>query len=192
MATDWDDDQVNELVRLWDAGGSAGTIAKQLGITKNAVLGKIHRLRKAGHRIKRPSLTRSAINTASAAASAARNARRRSRDEINETMGAAARVRLIIAGNGAVIEKPEGKPSPYESVNVTAWQPLPGVQPLPLMRLSVMSCRWPVEIAASDEHHFCGAMKINGPYCLHHARLGKSNVQPTPKSIDRLAKRYAA
>lgn len=41
----WTDDAVETLTRLWGQGDlSAAMIARRLGVTRNAVLGKIHRL----------------------------------------------------------------------------------------------------------------------------------------------------
>ena len=40
----WNEENIRELRRLWDAGYSASAIGKQIGITKNAVIGKAHRL----------------------------------------------------------------------------------------------------------------------------------------------------
>jgi len=44
---------VNELIRLWDEGLSASAVAAALGVSKNIVVGRIHRLRKAGADIAR-------------------------------------------------------------------------------------------------------------------------------------------
>jgi GcrA cell cycle regulator len=45
----WTDDRVEALKRLWADGLSAGQIAKQLGgVTRNAVIGKVHRLGLSG------------------------------------------------------------------------------------------------------------------------------------------------
>ena len=42
---DWTEDQVSMLARLWQEGLSASHVARQLGgISRNAVIGKIHRL----------------------------------------------------------------------------------------------------------------------------------------------------
>jgi GcrA cell cycle regulator len=41
---DWTDEKISELTGMWSAGLTAGAIGKQLGITKNAVVGKVHRL----------------------------------------------------------------------------------------------------------------------------------------------------
>ena len=40
----WTDEQVEELKRLWDQGLTTGEIGKALGVSKNAVVGKAHRL----------------------------------------------------------------------------------------------------------------------------------------------------
>lgn len=44
MTIEWSNEQVEELVRLWDEGLSTSEIGKKLGTTKNAVVGKAHRL----------------------------------------------------------------------------------------------------------------------------------------------------
>ena len=45
----WTDDRVEILTRLWGEGLSASQIARELGdVTRNAVIGKVHRLGLAG------------------------------------------------------------------------------------------------------------------------------------------------
>ena len=41
----WTDEQVEELKKLWDQGLTTGEIGKALGVSKNAVVGKAHRLK---------------------------------------------------------------------------------------------------------------------------------------------------
>src|SRR5258708_19866700 len=42
----WSDDRVEQLKKLWEGGLSATQIAAELGnVTRNAVIGKVHRLR---------------------------------------------------------------------------------------------------------------------------------------------------
>lgn len=45
----WTEDRVDLLKKLWAQGHSASQIAKQLGgVTRNAVIGKVHRLGLSG------------------------------------------------------------------------------------------------------------------------------------------------
>ena len=44
----WTDEQVEELKRLWGEGLTTGEIGKALGVSKNAVVGKAHRLALTG------------------------------------------------------------------------------------------------------------------------------------------------
>jgi len=41
----WTDERISDLTRLWDSGQSASHIGKVLGVSKNAVIGKAHRLK---------------------------------------------------------------------------------------------------------------------------------------------------
>ncbi|MBN9581765.1 MAG: GcrA family cell cycle regulator [Afipia sp.] len=51
----WTDDRVEQLKKLWEAGLSASQIAAELGnITRNAVIGKVHRLAAPRQRKVRP------------------------------------------------------------------------------------------------------------------------------------------
>ena len=40
----WSDEQVERLRKMWLEGLTANEIAKKLGVTKNAIVGKVHRL----------------------------------------------------------------------------------------------------------------------------------------------------
>ena len=41
---DWNEDTISRLRALWDEGHSTAEIGRRLGVTKNAVVGKAHRL----------------------------------------------------------------------------------------------------------------------------------------------------
>jgi len=41
----WTDERVAELMRLWEAGRSASEIGRLLGVSKNSVVGKAHRMK---------------------------------------------------------------------------------------------------------------------------------------------------
>ena len=41
---EWTDDTIRELRQLWSEGHSTAEIGRRMGVTKNAVVGKAHRL----------------------------------------------------------------------------------------------------------------------------------------------------
>lgn len=51
---DWTDESEAKLIELWNSGLSASVCAAKLGgnLTRNAVMGKIHRLRRAGVKLR--------------------------------------------------------------------------------------------------------------------------------------------
>jgi GcrA cell cycle regulator len=71
MSMEWDEPRIELLKRLWFAGETARTIAERLGrgVTRNAVIGKAHRLGLTG---KQGSL-RAALKRRPAPASTASN-----------------------------------------------------------------------------------------------------------------------
>lgn len=58
MTSQWTEERVAELTELWNSGLSAARVAAKLGeVTRNAVIGKVHRLGLSG----RPSPIRRAV-----------------------------------------------------------------------------------------------------------------------------------
>jgi GcrA cell cycle regulator len=73
-AATWTEDRVRTLSTLWSAGLSAAAVAKRLGgeVTRNAVIGKLHRLGLAGReRPSAPKIVRSRPPAAPAASARA-------------------------------------------------------------------------------------------------------------------------
>ncbi len=46
--TGWTEERIDRLGKLWQEGSSTAAIGKLLGISKNAVVGKVHRLKLKG------------------------------------------------------------------------------------------------------------------------------------------------
>ena len=40
----WTDERITQLTLLWDEGVTTAEIGRRIGVTKNAVIGKVHRL----------------------------------------------------------------------------------------------------------------------------------------------------
>ena len=146
----WTDERVEILTKLWADGLSASQIAKELGgVTRNAVIGKVHRLGLSG-RAKAPS-------------SSAKRAKRAPRAGGYSTRQSRATTRV------------NGRKSPNPSViSRPALEDLVAPEPkkLDLVELSDKRCKWPFGDPATDEFYFCGhAVKDEQPYCEYHSAL---------------------
>lgn len=161
----------DEIVRLWRAGKSAREIGDQLGMTRNAVIGVIHR---AGLGNKRENPFQS----------------RPKKPPIHKPRKAKAMPKLIVCGGGnTVLEKPDAGP-PKVTISARAWEALPGSDPKPLTHAT--GCKWPI----GDEPLFCCLpVEGEGAYCPEHKRRSLAKVQPeanTPNKLARQLRKWAA
>lgn len=143
---EWTPSVVETLRVKWEGGGASEAIAAELGTTKGAVVGKARRLGLV-HAINRvaaaPTLgSRGRAGMATQLTKSARAARAGNRPE-----------RSVAADAGG-----------RKALKSTAWLPLPGSSPVPLLMLSAGQCRWPVGDAPTL---FC-AEHAEGVYCAHH------------------------
>ena len=165
----WTDERVELLKKLWAEGLSASQIAGELGgVTRNAVIGKVHRLGLSGRaKTARPSTPRPRKPRAP-----------------NRTM----RPRERVIGNTALkaeaLPAEELAPRPEALPDVV----VPMMKKLNIMQLNERTCKWPVGDPTTDDFHFCGcAAKPGLPYCEYHARIAYQ-----PASNDRRRERRAA
>ena len=143
----WTDERVELLKKLWADGLSASQIAAELGgITRNAVIGKVHRLGLSG-RAKSPS-----------------SATPRPRKP--RSSGHMLRVsRPSVRGNTALAYDYDVEPEP-ELLEI------PLEQRKTLLQLNEHTCRWPIGDPGSSEFFFCGGETANElPYCAYHSRV---------------------
>lgn len=158
----WTDERVELLRKLWLEGLSASQIARELanGISRNAVIGKVHRLGMSG-RVKAP---------APAAA--------RPRAKIPRPGGYQRAGAPMLRGNTALAIRSQPVeaifPAPEEDVVI------PMSEMVTIMDLKESMCRWPMGDPTSGEFRYCGAKKATtqiGPYCSYHSRVAYQPVQ---------------
>lgn len=161
----WTDERVELLRKLWLDGLSASQIANELsnGITRNAVIGKVHRLGLSGRaKAPAPSVQR------------ARTTERTMRPAAPAPRASAPLVRgnLAFALAPSVMQAPEARVE-EEAVVV------PLSERVTIMELRESMCRWPLGDPASSEFRYCGAdAPIGaGPYCRYHARVAYQPAQ---------------
>ncbi|MCR6645741.1 MAG: GcrA family cell cycle regulator [Terricaulis sp.] len=139
----WTEERVATLRKLWAEGLSASQIAKQLGgVTRNAVIGKVHRLGLAGR------------------ATPSRPAKRPVRPARPRVVSPTA-PRLRPAVTAPTVAMPELEPVRFEDGNTAS-----------VLTLNESMCKFPIGDPGDVNFAFCGRGSWGGhPYCQDHARL---------------------
>jgi len=152
----WTEDRVETLTKLWGEGLSASAIAKILGgVTRNAVIGKVHRLRLKGRA--------PAHRTSSTANKTIEVKPPRKAPAAPRTDGATA-LKQGAGKQPAPVEKPAAKVRLVDP-------PLKGTI-TNIMELTRHTCRWPIGDPGEENFAYCGSRAGNGsPYCEHHTKL---------------------
>jgi GcrA cell cycle regulator len=199
----WTDERVELLKKMWGEGQSASQIAKELGgVTRNAVIGKVHRLgpvqplrrRRHGNREIHRRIRRRQPETGS------RQARQTSRCPNPRPQPPPPRKRprqtppLRARSNVTPLRKPivpAGQPLPPQpSANEISPEALAKqsevekhAKRLTLMELTERTCKWPIGDPATDDFYFCGLPVQQGkPYCEAHVGVA---FQPMSARRDR-------
>lgn len=185
MASVWNDQAVvARAVALWKGGYSAGRIAVMLrnehgvSVTRNAVIGKLHRLRMTDRGDPRFSLPSEAAERSAARKAAQRAEAERRKAERRK----AERARLTEAQREADRLAREA----VEHAKRAPWLALSGSNPLVLEQRCSGQCAWP--IGEHPNFTFCCEPVQDGKsYCRTHQRMSIARDQPR-----RLAARDAA
>jgi len=158
----WTDERVETLKKLWADGHSASQIAAELGgITRNAVIGKVHRLGLSG-RAKSPS------------SAPARPRKPRTASHMLRVSRSSMRGNTALAHAYELEIEPEAEP--VDNV-------IPLGQRRSLLELTEDTCRWPIGDPGSSDFYFCGGPAITSlPYCAYHSRVA---YQPANVRRDR-------
>lgn len=163
MDMGWTEDRVATLKRLWAEGLSASQIAKQLtGVTRNAVIGKVHRLGLAGRATpSRP--TKRPLRTV---------ARPRP----------AGSVQTNVASSAGAKSRPLAPMLPVNTPPPIAALRQEDGSFANVLTLNERMCKWPIGDPNDADFAFCGRGSCSGsPYCGEHARLAYQPQQPKKK-----------
>lgn len=169
----WPEAKATRIIDLYRSGVGVAEIARREGMTSNMVSSKLNRMNVLVRRGTAPPSQRIRAPKPKAAPRPTGVAAPRIRS---------AKPRLIIAGNGAVIEKPEGKPARAPELKRDAWEALPGVTPVRFIDAKHNHCRWPIGDFDGAEMMCCGAIATEGSYCATHKRRSVSANQPKKKT----------
>lgn len=140
----WTDDRVEELKKLWAEGHSASQIAARMGgVTRNAVIGKVHRLGLSGRAA--PAKPKSVVTESPRLAQSEDTAAPRAGLERKP-------VRSVLRDLPPITDIGLGRAT--------------------VSSIGNNQCKWPIGDPASDDFHFCGQPTTGGkPYCAYHVQL---------------------
>jgi len=187
----WTDERVDKLKELWGDGMSASQIAKILGgVTRNAVIGKVHRLGLSNRGT--ASGGQPASNEAKPAPKTAKPSRpAKAATEPKDTAivpeeikPAPVMVRTQPVIRDATQPRAPGLPTPEEqAARATLVEIEKMARKLDLLSLTERTCKWPIGDPTEESFHFCGLPSVAGkPYCEHHVAVA---FQPMSTRRDR-------
>lgn len=176
----WTDERVEKLKRLWSEGLSASQIAAQLGgVSRNAVIGKVHRLNLPG-RAKAGGTVATSRPAAKRPAAAPRPASYAAPVRATANRPAPAR------SSGGLAFKEDmdiDTVEPVEYVRSSNNVVIPISRRLTLTELTERTCKWPVGDPLKDDFHFCGCEASEAsPYCKFHAKMAYQPVSERRKA----------
>ncbi|MEL6205216.1 MAG: GcrA family cell cycle regulator [Pseudomonadota bacterium] len=194
----WTDERVELLKKMWAEGQSASQIAKELGgVTRNAVIGKVHRLGLSNRTGSEGAPAAAPPPSAKVEPSQPAPA---PKPEPVEPAAKAVPEPAVVTASPA----PSPQPSPARRQIIPAGQPLPPqpsaneispealasvrevekkARKISLMELTERTCKWPIGDPATDDFWFCGLPVQQGkPYCEAHVGVA---FQPMSSRRDR-------
>lgn len=153
---EWNDEAITKLRVLWAEGHSTAEIGRRMGVSKNAVVGKAHRLGLTA----RPSPIKR---------DGEKSPRRR------QPKRAQANTLPVLAAAMTPVAEPEPPPR----LVVERPQPvLLRAVPTPRPGARVTPCCWPIGEPGTRSFHFCDVNAIAGkPYCEDHSALAYVKVR---------------
>lgn len=152
---DWNEEAVSRLQALWAEGRSTADIGRQLGITKNAVVGKAHRLKLTA----RPSPIR----------------RDTTKSQVTR------RLAPHPAKEAVTTRTQPLQPAALE-IETTVQAAQPAIRPVLVSAARsigrITSCCWPLGEPGTPTFRFCGDAAMQGrPYCAEHAAIAYVRVR---------------
>jgi len=175
----WTDERVELLKKLWMDGLSASQIAGELGegVTRNAVIGKVHRLKLSGRAKPATSSSRPRnVNRPARRSGASVSGGGGGNGGGGGTGGGGGKQRRVVtqvvgatALKASTVEEEEA----VEEVRVDRQQELyvPPEERIGLLGLNESTCKWPIGDPLAEDFYFCGRESDEtSPYCEFHQR----------------------
>lgn len=193
----WTEERVDILKKLWGEGYSASQIAARLGdVTRNAVIGKAHRLGLSGRQTTRPAAGRAAAPARAEAPKAEAPSAPQGGSRASSGGGQKASISAVSrgsvgAGSGAAAldsrAERQAEAAAEIELETAPLEVIDGARPgtVTLLDLKERMCKWPIGDPGDEDFRFCGSKsQVGQPYCAEHCTMA---FQPTGRSRDRKA-----
>ncbi|MFC4292349.1 GcrA family cell cycle regulator [Sphingorhabdus arenilitoris] len=208
----WTDERIDQLKNLWEKGLTASQIAEELGgVSRNAVIGKAHRLGlksrpspvKSGDSKKKAAAVKKAapkappkpkMMAAEAPAAAAPRPKTSTTSIPSSIASAPAQPssdlpKVVSIGPGGFMRQGPGDQQapipPAPPRRLVPAKPSPEMaDKTSLLDLNERICRWPINHPGEADFHFCGeAVNPGFPYCVEHC--GRAYQAQLPRGVRR-------
>ena len=141
----WTEKMVEDLKIMWKQGLTTGEIGKRLGVSKNSIVGKVHRLQLDA----RPSPIKK-------------------KEEVSDS--AAAEKKTAVKSKSEKKPQPKAEPTPTAAPAPLPIKPASSAGntsgEVRLTDLDNHTCRWPLGDPKDENFHFCGKkVKTGQTYC---------------------------
>jgi len=165
---EWTQETIDKILQMYKHGDSASQIAAALGngLTRNAIIGKLNRLRDKGLR---PELTLGVISFKKAQG-----------QKINKANAAKMATAYLAKPKAVLFQFPKPIPKPKPTQEVVMVREPTGEHAAILANLRPRGCKWIVEdfdLSQASEALMCGETQSGkSSYCEHHRRMASANL----------------
>lgn len=188
MSKGWDNATLKKLKALTGKGLSTSEIGKRLGMSKNAVVGKLNRLgwnSKAGG-VNGTKLNNTVKKTANKKASVVNAGKNSTGVGAVKKAGKNTDIKknnLVKKATKPTVSKKIGSGKESKSLNKSLAMHQRIIQhSLEMANLKPNQCRWPIGDPDSENFHFCGEQVFVGkPYCYEHCKQAYQFAPPKKK-----------
>jgi len=178
---EWNDEVIVQLKALWDEGHSTAEIGRRLGVTKNAIVGKAHRLDLPA----RPSPIRRDPDAAPVRRATVRRVE-------GPTLPPLPSAVADVGTDFPAFARAPAAPRPPVTARPVVAVPPPAPRPVPRPVMApprpvvaaprpygrVVTCCWPMGEPGTREFHFCDVPSEPGrPYCEEHVKVAYVKVR---------------
>ncbi len=204
MSKGWDNTTLKKLKSLMGKGLSTSEIGKRLGMSKNAVVGKLNRLgwnlKAGGAPVATDEAKAAPAKKVAATATAAKKTATTKKVATSTKAPAVKKAPAKVAKDSGATKKASTKsgtktvatkdvaPAPKKATTTKVSQKNLAMHQriiqhsLEMANLKPNQCRWPIGDPDSENFHFCGETVFVGkPYCYEHCRQAYQFTPPKKK-----------